>query len=120
MALPLKPSHLVAAYDFLRALPPMSGWKLPDSDQIVFTVNKHPTCLATYQFGPGVRHEITCSMHNVGHTDTLLKAIAHEQIHLFQLLRGTEGRRNVQHNREFNELSKRVCRIHGWDEKLFK
>ena len=117
MALPLTPNHLVAAFEFLRALPPMSAWKLPHSDAIVFTVNKDPVCLGTYQHGPGDRHEITCSMHNVGHTDTLLRAIAHEMLHLHQLLRKTEGR--SQHNADFRRLGARVCKYHGWDAKLF-
>lgn len=98
----------------------MSAWKLPHADAIIFTVNKHPTCLGTYQYGPGERHEITCSMRNVGHTDTLLRTVGHEMVHLYQLLQGTDGRGNTQHNRDFERLAKRVCRYHGWDEKLFR
>lgn len=74
-------------------------------------------CLGTYQYGPGDRHEITLSCVNVGHTDTLLRAMAHEMCHLRQLLRKTEGR--GQHNAEFRRLGARVCRYHGWDGRLF-
>jgi len=119
VSLPLAPEHLVAAYEFLRVLPPMSGWKLPHADEIVFAVNKHASCLGTYQAGPGERREIACSMKNIGHTDTLLRVMAHEQVHLYQELRGTEGRGNVQHNAEFRRLSARICKYNGWDPKLF-
>ena len=119
MALPLKPENLEAAYEFIRTTPPFASWKLPHSDEIVFTVNKHQSFCGTYQSGPGERHEITISMACVGHTDTLLRIMSHEMIHLYQVISGIAPKGNIQHDKDFRRRAKAVCKYHGWDERLY-
>lgn len=119
MSLPLRPEHLAAAYEFIRSTPPFSSWKLPHSDEVVFTVNRHPGHCGGYFEGPGCRHEITISEVCVGHTDTLIRYMSHEMIHLHQAIKGLAPKRNVQHNRDFKRRALAVCKYHGWDERLY-
>ena len=62
-------------------------------------------------------HIIGISGKRIGHTSSLVTAIAHEMIHLYQARAGLETR--GEHNAEFRRLADRVCKIHGWDEKVF-
>ena len=120
MSLPLLPQHLEAAYEFVRALPPFSGWRiLPHADQIIFTVNRHQSFCGTYEQIDHEKHEICISAKCVGHTDTLVRIMSHEMIHLYQVLKGTAPKGDVQHNREFRRIADSVCRLHGWDERLY-
>lgn len=116
MALPLTPQIVAAAFDFLRATPPFKALGLPPSDEVKFTVNRHRTWLGSCLGGP--TSEIAVSSHIVGHTDTLLRVVAHEQIHLYQYLSNTETAK-VTHNAAFYRLAKRACKYHGWDERIF-
>lgn len=119
MALPLTPDMLAGAYSFLCATPPFRGWRLPHSDAVVFTVNKHPSYFGTYQEGPGDRHEIAMSSECVGHTDTLILYMAHEMIHLFQTIAKTAPRAKIQHNADFRRKAATVCKAHGFDVRRF-
>ena len=116
MSLPLTPHMLAAAYEYLRSTPPFRGWKLPHADEVKFTVNRHPSDLGACQGGPTCTIEI--SSVTVGHTDTMLRTMAHEMIHLRQFLHGEETR-NSMHNRDFRRKSGQVCRYHGWDVRVF-
>jgi hypothetical protein len=116
MTLRLTPQMLAAAYDFLRTSQPFSGWKLPESDAVAFTVNHHK-----YWFGSHQGAEtclITISDATVGHTSTLIRVMAHEMIHLRQYLHGEESRK-ISHNRDFRRKAALICKIHGFDEKAF-
>lgn len=120
MALPLTPDMLAGVYQFLCTTPPFRGWRLPHSDAIIFTVNKHPSYCGTYQEGPGDRHEIAISSECVGHTDTLIRYVAHEMCHLAQALAGTVSpKRRIQHNADFRRKAAAICKAHGFDLKLF-
>src|SRR6185437_13045307 len=83
MGLPLTPALIAGAYEFLRLTPPFKGWKLPPAGEIEFVVSRHRNHVAYHR---GLRrktraHEIGISEVCVGHTDTLLRAMAHEMIH---------------------------------------
>lgn len=119
MTLPLTPHMLAGAYEFLRTTPPFRGWKLPHADDVAFTVNKHQLHCGTYQEGPGDRHEITISSVCVGHTDSLVRYMAHEMIHLCQAIAKTVPKGKVQHNADFTRKAVAACRYHGWDSRLF-
>ncbi|MBI3676025.1 MAG: SprT-like domain-containing protein [Proteobacteria bacterium] len=120
MALRLTPEIIEGAYEFLRLTPPFKNWRLPHADEVEFVVSRHHLHLGYYR---GLRrkvhsHEIGISETCVGHTNTLLRAMAHEMIHQYQQRARTETP-NTEHNAEFKRLARTVCRHHGWDEKEF-
>lgn len=119
MSLPLTPEMLAAAYDFLRTTPPFRGWRLPHSDAIELSVGCQRDREAHYsRYLRTSDHIIVVSSTRVGHTNTLLAAIAHEMIHLHQATTKHETS-GVMHNADFRKHARTVCRWHGWDAKSF-
>lgn len=119
MSLVLTPAILEAAYEFLRVCPPFKAWRLPPADDVEFHVIARPDREGEYTRYCGTDdHIIGISGKRIGHTSSLIIAMAHEMIHLKQARAKTETK-GAEHNAEFGVLSKRVCRIHGWDEKVF-
>ena len=117
--LPLRPEHCAAVYDCLRAFPPFSRWKLPESDEIEFVVNLDPKVYGTCEFYPSSgRATIKVSAANVGHWNTLGMYMAHEMIHLYQYRQGI-SRHDVEHDADFRRRAKAICRRFGWDAKAF-
>ena len=116
--IPLNPNHSAASYDFLRALPPFHRWKLPPGDEVEFHITARPEICGEYtRWLHDQTHIIVLSSKNIGHTDTLIRIMAHEIIHLKQGKDG--GETSGQHNAEFKRLSAIVCRYHGFDLKAF-
>lgn len=119
MTLRLTPDMIEGAYTYLKTTPPFDKWRLPDPDDIEFSVLTTPHIHGHFRGGKdGSAHEIGVSASCVGHTYTLLQAVAHECVHLYQALKKTETA-NTQHNAEFRKLSRRICNIHGFDHKSF-
>lgn len=120
MTLPLTPETLAAAYDFLRALPPFSGMRIPESDDVEFAVTRRHDEFGRYQW-TGERHRISLSEKTIGSSLKLLQTMAHEMNHLSLEQDGLEsysGGMNT-HNRHFCRRAVRICKIHGWDAKAF-
>jgi hypothetical protein len=120
VALRLTPEIIEGAYEFLRLTPPFKAWRLPHADEVEFVVSRHRSHVG-YHRGPRrkvLMHEIGISETCVGHTNTLLRTMAHEMIHQHQQRCRTETP-NTEHNAEFLRLAQIVCRHHGWDEKEF-
>lgn len=120
MALRLTPEIIEGAYEFLRATPPFRSWRLPHADEVTFVVSRHKMHVG-YHRGSRRKihsHEIGISQACVGHTNTLLRTMAHEMIHQHQQRQRTDTP-NTEHNAEFMRLASVVCRHHGWDEKEF-
>jgi hypothetical protein len=120
MSIDLTPQIIAQAYELLRLTPPFRQWKLPSSADVSFVVSRHRMTIGYHR---GLRrkikwHEIGISSNRVGHTSTLLRTVAHEMIHQHQQRARTETA-NTEHNAEFLRLAKRVCKVHGWDEKEF-
>ena len=119
MSLPLTPEMLAAAYDFLRCTPPFKGWKLPHSDAVEFKLTRHHEEAGHYnRYVRTNEHWIAISTVCVGRTESLCRYMCHEMIHLKQGIAKTETKGTV-HNAEFRQLARAVCRLHGWDPKLF-
>lgn len=116
MTLPLTPEMLRGAYEYLRACPPFRRWKLPPAEEVAFYVGGSRTNSGEYGYEKGA-HWIRVSDRHAGHTATLLFILAHEMVHLKQGLRrpGTK----LTHDAEFRRLSARVCKLHGFDPKMF-
>lgn len=115
MSLAITPESCAALYDALRSLNPFRGWNLPDSDAIEFHVVRDAAVYGTYHFGDD--HAISVSESRVGHWSTFTQTMAHEMIHLYQSIRGTQTK--AEHNREFGRLARQVCTAFGFDERCF-
>jgi hypothetical protein len=111
----LTPEIMAAAYEYLRATPPMSNWKLPPADEVTFVVINKYNPIGTYTYDDG--HVITASDKRIGHTHTLLALIAHEIVHMYRRLIGHQSWET--HGPEFKKLGNPVCRVHGFDPKEF-
>lgn len=112
MTLALHPDVLPAAYEFLRTTPPFRSWKLPEADEIAFKVSRHKSRYGEYCCDGG-RHSIEISQEMVGHTETLLATMAHEMIHLRQVMTG----KDPSHNGQFDKMRGLVAKHHGFDPK---
>jgi hypothetical protein len=120
MALKLSPELIAAAYEFLRVTAPFRSWRLPPAGEVEFVVSRHRFAVGYHR---GARrktrsHEIGISEVCVGHTNTLLRTMAHEMIHQYQQ-RARSETAHTEHNAEFVRLARLVCRYHGWDEREF-
>ena len=60
--------------------------------------------------------EIGISSHNIGRTESLMEAMAHEMVHVHVHAR---GHTRSEHGAEFWRCARLVCRHHGFDPKLF-
>ena len=118
MTLPLTPAVLEAAYAYLRATPPFKGWKLPEADAVEFAVTRHRDRMAdhtTYCYT--LDHVIRASTYHIKTTNDLIEAVAHEMIHQHMTRNHTDTK--CEHNAEFKRLAARVCKVHGWDIRLW-
>jgi hypothetical protein len=119
MTLKLTPDILRAAYDFLNSCEPFSRWNLPDGEDIEFHVANDRVNHAWVNTGRKRKQpRITVSRALIGHTSSLLAAIAHEMVHLHEV-RARLTPHNVQHGAAFKKLAVLVCKIHGFDPKTF-
>lgn len=107
------PDSLKGAYDFLRVCKPFDKWKLPESDDVKFHVIRARGVMGEFLAPNSIR----VSAHSCRSIETTLMTMAHEMIHLYQYIRGTETR--GEHNAEFHRLADRVCKIHLWDRGVF-
>lgn len=113
----ITPAMMEAAYDYLRTTPPFRRWKLPDGDGIEFHVTRDTAtwgdCLEPGAGRPDWRLRVSGAL--IGHTSTLMALLAHEMVHMRQILRG----QRPTHGALFQRLAAQVCRHHGFDPKLF-
>jgi hypothetical protein len=117
----ITPETLTAAYEFLRALPPFAGMKLPPADEVEFRITRRTDEFGRYQW-MGKRHRISISEKSSGNADTLLKSMAHEMNHLSLEQDGLESYRGGEntHNKHFKARAARICKVYGWDAKAFQ
>ncbi len=118
MSLPLTPEMLAAAYEYLRHTPPFKNWKLPEADEVEFSVTRHRDRFADHTLDRS-QHRIRASSRHIKTTYALLQAVAHEMVHGYQDGIAKTGSRHTAHNAEFVRLSNRVCKLHGFDPKTF-
>lgn len=101
---------VVAAYNFLKATPPFRRWRLPDSDDIEFAVTASQRHYGSADWS---KRRITVSGRLIGHTDTLLRVLAHEMAHF----RADAQGETADHGRRWHRAVRAICREHGWDAK---
>lgn len=118
MKLTLTPALLARAYDYLCATEPFVKWKLPPSDVIKFSVYKRKDRFAHYECKGEGLHYIKVSSVLVGSHASLLSTMAHEMLHLHMNFAACLDLRSP-HGEAFNKLADKVCKVHGFDRKLF-
>lgn len=116
MTLPLTAEICRQAYDYLNATPPFSKWNLPHGEDVVFKVVRDPKLRGWYM-RDGKKHVIGISSTTIGRTESLMWTMAHEMIHLHEQHAGACG--SGMHSKAFVRWSEQVCRVHGFDPKLF-
>ena len=121
MSLTLTPNMLAAAYDYLCETEPFSKWNLPDSEDVVFKVSKKQKEFGCYYLNADSKHTIEASCRSISHTETLMKLMSHEMIHLYLEKMGWESKSTDAntHNAAFRRFAAQVCRFHGFDQKAF-
>jgi hypothetical protein len=120
MSIPLTKETMAAAYDYLHTTPPFSKWNLPFSEDVTFKVSRRAFEFGCYYIKNG-KHNIEASSMNIGYTDTLMKLMSHEMIHLYLEKMGWESKSsngNI-HNKAFKKFAKEVCEHHGFDLQAF-
>lgn len=114
MTIRLHPEMLAAAYEFLNETDPFSKWGLPSSEDVKFRVLKttrwHADC-----FKKRDAFCIRVSQATHSHTMTLFGSIAHEMVHIRQMILKDKA----THNALFARLAKEVCQHHGFDIRAF-
>ena len=119
----ITPEIVEQAYEFLRATPPFRGWKLPSSDDVEFHVkhiksDRYADFYHAYDRGkPRGKWTMRVDPRGCTHTDTLLRTLAHEMVHLREATMGL--RLDVKQGASFKRLSAQVCRTHGFDPGVF-
>ncbi len=106
---------LHAGYEYLRTCPPFRGWKLPHADHVEFHVTRFKDRTGDCDCWSNGTHIVRVSSCLVGWTDSLLRALAHEMVHIHLDRKGVRG----HHGRDFTRCAAQVCRHHGFDPKLF-
>lgn len=101
---------VVAAYTFLRATRPFRRWRLPDADEITFTITGSKVHFGDADWS---KRSIWVSGRLIGHTDTLLRVLAHEMAHF----RADAQGETAVHGRLWHRAVRSICREHGWDAK---
>jgi SprT-like family len=117
VTIPLTRDMLRAAYDFLNETPPFNKWNLPDGEDVEFKIIRNRDRFGWYRFN-GEKHVIALSSGCIGYTDTLLRTMAHEMIHLHEEHAEACTPRQ-DHSRAFYRWAAQICASHGWDAKAF-
>lgn len=116
MSLSFTPDTLRAAYDFLCETPPFNHWNLPDGDDVEFRVVRDRARFGWYLY-ENRRHIVALSSSLIGQTDTLMRIMAHEMVHVHERHSGACS--PGHHGKTFNRFSAQVCKHHGFDLKAF-
>jgi hypothetical protein len=109
----ITPEILEAAYNYLKATPPVISWKLPDPDDIEFHVARTKTWYGWCDPSEEGGYIIKISEKLVSTTPTLIRVMAHEMIHVKQYI--TKIKRH--HNDQFRRDWAKIARYHGFDPK---
>ena len=118
MALSLNKEILAGAYDYLCTTPPFRNWNLPEGEDVVFKITRDPKIAGFYQKEKKTgRHIIGVSGVCIGRTATLMELMAHEMTHLHQACAGMAS--GSQHNAAFRKLAQSICKVHGFDPRMF-
>lgn len=117
-ALHLDREILAGVYDSLRVCQPFKRWRLPPASDLTLRVMRYTSHEGHYTRVVGTqKHEIGVSAARISHFDSLAIVMAHEMIHLHQAIAKLETR--GEHNADFRRRAARVCKVLGFDPRLF-
>lgn len=110
------PQQCAAVYDMLCTLPPFNSIpNMPTAEEIEWRCVNRMDIYGQYQaLDP---HVITVSTALVGHLETLIKVIAHEMVHLWQVMDLSVTK--AQHNANWYKKARKVCNSLGYDPRSF-
>ena len=109
---------LAGVYESLRICQPFRRWRLPPASDIKFVVTKQRDREGDYtRIVRTQQHFISVSGARISHYDSLAIVMAHEMIHLEQAVSKRETR--GEHNADFRRKAARVCKVLGFDPRLF-
>jgi len=113
----LTPRILRATYDRLRLFPPFSRWNLPTGTKIKFSVSAEVDCWAKVGQEP---LQVVFSGPRPWSLASLDRTMAHEMIHVRQVILGTlQDKEEKHHNLAFQKMAQSVCREFGFDPEAF-
>jgi hypothetical protein len=115
VTIPLTRDTLRAAYDFLNETPPFNKWNLPDGEEVEFRVVRDRSRYAWHSL-VGENHVIAISSLTVGHTIGLIRAMAHEMVHVHERRSSCNA---TGHSAAFMRWGAQVSEYHGFDPKDF-
>lgn len=98
------PQIAEAMYSCLKSMKPFSSWNLPDADLVGFHINGSKINLGGHNHHTNAHH-LHISQINVDDFETLATTIAHEIIHMRQLILS----KNRNHNNLFMECASQIC-----------
>jgi predicted SprT family Zn-dependent metalloprotease len=105
-----------AAYAYLAETPPFNTWNLPNEEDVIFTIKRGKDFYGRCsRIDKKIAIEISSGLH--GTTDTLMRTMAHEMIHVFEFHH--KLKKTSEHGRGFQRLAQSVCETHGFDPKNF-
>lgn len=110
MSFALTPHRMAALYGLLRDLPPFSRWGLPVADSVEFRASKRCDVYGEHFHRKG-RHVVLVSTDNNGHFNSVACTLAHEMIHVAQVVAGER----TTHGKGFDRRAQAVGRHFGWD-----
>ena len=117
MRLILTPEVLRTSYDYLKSTKPFNKWKLPLSDLVEMRVMRYRSLIGQWEYS-AKHHIIGFNEKFIGTTDSLMRAMAHEMIHIAQYELKAQTN-NTEHNKDFYKKIKQVASYHGFDSKWF-
>jgi predicted SprT family Zn-dependent metalloprotease len=111
----LSPAMLESAYAYLLTTPPFNRWKLPHPDDVIFTVTRDKATAGRCIHRSDGTHEIRMSQLFHYRTHAVMETMSHEMVHMYCDRRGVRA----HHGKEFKRCAARVCKEHGFDDRLF-
>lgn len=116
MAFHITPHMMEAGYDYLRTTPPFRGWHMPPAEEVTFHVFAGHIHGADY-LKTAQGHRIRMNSNWVGSTQSLMKNLMHEMVHLhLEIACPTD---QAHHGQRFKRKAALVCRYHCLDPKTF-
>lgn len=106
------PEIAEAMYNLLRSMRPFSKWNLPDSDQVGFHINGLKGEMGSHLYHTDAHH-IRLSQRHVRDFESLSTTVAHEVIHMKQLMDGKKR----DHGNYFKQHAFQVCEEMVWHMK---
>ena len=113
MSMKVTPAAARTMYEFLRTVAPISGWNLPEPEDIKFGIKRWKDGQwGEYEYD-GEKRAIYVNANRIKTPLSLMGTMAHEMIHVYQETAGFD--RDVTHGRAFKLLAQKLTAVLGVD-----